>query len=220
MRETEVNGNVVINECLKMAKVVGISTLLVGVMMGCATGPDRDSRSIKNEGEWQSSLKQAKSLGYAWEKEFGYAQGVRAKDTIYVAGQFSLDRDGKIMGKADMETQLRQAYANVTKVLRQYNATMQNVVDEVIFVTNMEAALTVMPLIRKEVFGQELQVTSTLVQVSRLPFPDALVEIKVTAELQFLPRLRGGGSEDKQPNRKGGGRRGGGQKGGGRFPGF
>ena len=219
MRETGKNDTNLIDECLKMARVVVISTLLVGGMMGCATGPDRDSRSGKNDDKWQSSLKQAKSLGHAWEKEFGYAQGVRAKDTIYVAGQFSLNRDGKILGKADMETQMRQAYANVTKVLRQYNATMQNVVDEVIFVTNMEAALTVMPLIRKEIFGQEPQVTSTLVQVGRLPFPDALVEIKVTAELQFLPRLRGGGSEDKQQNRKGGGRRGGGQK-GGRFPGF
>jgi enamine deaminase RidA (YjgF/YER057c/UK114 family) len=41
---------------------------------------------------------------------------------------------------AGMEVQMRQAYANVQKVLTQYGATMANVVDEVLFVTNMEAA--------------------------------------------------------------------------------
>jgi 2-iminobutanoate/2-iminopropanoate deaminase len=35
---------------------------------------------------------------------------------------------------------MRQAYANIEKVLAQYGATMENIVDEVLFVTDMDAA--------------------------------------------------------------------------------
>ena len=35
---------------------------------------------------------------------------------------------------------MRQAYANIEKVLEQYGATMDNIVDEVLFVTDMDTA--------------------------------------------------------------------------------
>ena len=36
---------------------------------------------------------------------------------------------------------MRQAWANVEKMLAQYGATIDNIVDEVLFVTDIEAAL-------------------------------------------------------------------------------
>jgi 2-iminobutanoate/2-iminopropanoate deaminase len=54
--------------------------------------------------------KEAKSLGMPWEKEYGYAQSVKVEDTIYVSGQVSHDETGKIVGRGDMEAQMRQAY--------------------------------------------------------------------------------------------------------------
>ena len=48
-----------------------------------------------------------------WEKEYGYAQAVKVGDTIYVSGQVSHDEKGNIVGLRDMETQMRQAYANM-----------------------------------------------------------------------------------------------------------
>ena len=74
--------------------------------------------------------KETKTLGMPWEKEYGYAQAVKVGDTIYVSGQVSHDDKGNIVGLRDMETQMRQAYANIQKVLTQYGATMNNVVDE------------------------------------------------------------------------------------------
>jgi 2-iminobutanoate/2-iminopropanoate deaminase len=41
-----------------------------------------------------------------------------------------------------MEAQMRQTYANIRKVLSQYGATMDNIVDETLFVTDMNTALT------------------------------------------------------------------------------
>ena len=53
----------------------------------------------------------------------------------------SHDDKGNIVGPEDMEVQMRQAYADVEKVLLQYGATIDNIVDEVLFVTDMDAAL-------------------------------------------------------------------------------
>ena len=84
--------------------------------------------------------KETKSLGMPWEKEYGYSQAVKVGDTIYLSGQVSHDDSGNIVGLRDMEAQMRQAYINIQKVLAQYGATIDNVVDEVVFVTDMDAA--------------------------------------------------------------------------------
>jgi enamine deaminase RidA (YjgF/YER057c/UK114 family) len=68
----------------------------------------------------------------SWEKEYGYAQAVKFRDTIYVSGQVSHDDRGNIVGRGDMEAQMRQAYANLQKVLAQYGATVENIVDEIL----------------------------------------------------------------------------------------
>ena len=76
----------------------------------------------------------------SWEKEYGYAQAVKVGDTIYVSGQVSHDDMGNIVGLGNMEAQMRQAYANIHKLLAQYGATMDNIVDEILFVTDMNTA--------------------------------------------------------------------------------
>jgi len=76
--------------------------------------------------------KVAKSLNMTWEKEYGYSQAVKVGDTIYLSGQVGHDDKGNILGEGNMEVQMRAAYANVEKVLAQYGATMDNVVDEII----------------------------------------------------------------------------------------
>ncbi len=67
--------------------------------------------------------KKATSLGMPWEKEYGYAQAVQVRDTIYVSGQVSHDDKSSIVGRGNMEVQIRQAYANIRKVLAEDKAT-------------------------------------------------------------------------------------------------
>ena len=122
--------------------------------------------------------KEAKSLGMAWEKEYGYSQAVKVDDTIYVSGQVSHDDKGNIVSRGDMEVQMRQAYANIEKVLAQYGATMDNVVDEVLFVTDMDAAFAARVKCKQEVFSGNPLLASTIVQIQRLAFPELLVEIR------------------------------------------
>jgi 2-iminobutanoate/2-iminopropanoate deaminase len=128
--------------------------------------------------------KETKSLGMPWEKEYGYAQAVKVGDTIYLSGQVSHDDRGNIVGPRDMETQMRQAYANIQKVLAQYGATMDNVVDEVLFVTDMDTAFAAAVKCRQEVFSGTPVVASTIVQIQRLAFPELLIEIRCVAKLE------------------------------------
>jgi 2-iminobutanoate/2-iminopropanoate deaminase len=127
--------------------------------------------------------KETQSLGMPWEQEYGYAQAVKVGDTIYLSGQVSHDDQGTIVGLGDMEAQMRQAYANIQKVLAQYGATMANIVDEVLFVTDMEAAFAAAVVCRQEVFSGTPVVASTIVQIQRLAFPELLIEIKCVAKV-------------------------------------
>ena len=127
--------------------------------------------------------KEAKVLGVAWEQEYNYSQAVKVGDTIYLSGQVSHDEKGDIVGIGDMEAQMQQCYANVQKVLAQYGATMDNVVDEVLFVTDMEAAYAAAVKCRKEIFSGTPVVANTIVEIKQLAFPELLIEIKCVARV-------------------------------------
>ena len=99
-----------------------------------------------------------------WEKEYGYAQAVKVGDTIYVSGQVSHDNKGNIVGRGDMEAQMRQAYANIENILSQYGASMDNIVDEILFVTDMNTAFAAAARCRHDIFSGSPVVASTIVQ--------------------------------------------------------
>ena len=140
--------------------------------------------------------KEVKGFGMPWEDQYGYAQAVKVDDTIYVSGQLSHDEEGNVVGAAplddngkisdhsNMETQMRQTYVNAKKILSEFGATMDNVVEEVVYVTDMDKAMEVAGAVRKEAYGSEKpQVASTIFVTPRLAFPTQLIEIKFTAKL-------------------------------------
>ncbi len=127
--------------------------------------------------------KEAKSLKMPWEAEFGYAQAVKVGDTIYLSGQISHDETGAIVGAVDTEAQMRQAYANIKRLLAEYGAGAENIVDETWFVTNIEAASAAAVKVRKEIFAGAPVAALTVVQIERLAFPELLIEIKCVARV-------------------------------------
>jgi len=139
--------------------------------------------------------KDVKGFGMPWEDQ--YVQAVKVDDTIYVSGQLShddqgnivgaapLDDSGKILDHSNMETQMRQTYANAKKILTEFGATLDNVVEEVLYVTDMDRAMTVAGPVRKEAYGLEKpEVASTILVTPRLAFPTQLIEIKFIARIQ------------------------------------
>jgi len=127
--------------------------------------------------------KEATSLGMPWENEYGYSQAVKIGDTIYLSGQVSHDDKGDILGEGDMEVQMQAAYANIRKVLAQYGATMDNIVDEMLFVTDIDAAFPARAKMKQEVFSGSPVLASTIVQIQRLAFPQLMIEIRCIARV-------------------------------------
>ena len=85
--------------------------------------------------------KDTKSFGLPWKEQYGYSQVVKEDDTVYLSGQVHYDDNGRIVGQGDMEAQMRQAYANIRKLLEHDGAKMENLVEEVLFVTDMNKAV-------------------------------------------------------------------------------
>jgi enamine deaminase RidA (YjgF/YER057c/UK114 family) len=136
-----------------------------------------------SKGAIMALLKDVKGFGLPWEESYGFAQAVKVGDTIYVSGQLGLDDQGNMI-YSNMETQMRQTYANAKKILNQFGATLENVVEEVLYVTDMETAFAAAGPVRKEAYASKTPaVASTIVVTPRLSLPTQLIEIKFIAKV-------------------------------------
>ena len=144
------------------------------------------------------ACKTAAYHGVPWEEAYGYPQAIRNGNSIYVSGQLSHDADGNMIGAATldedgkptsfagMEVQMRTTYDNAKKILAQFGATLDDVVEETLFVLDVDAAFAVAGKVRREAYGtgtDKPQCASNLVGVSRLAVPTQLIEIALRAEL-------------------------------------
>lgn len=157
-----------------------------------------NTNSVNSKGTLSMTVnKETKTFGVPWEGEYGYVQAVKVDDTIYMSGQLShddegnmvgpapLDDSGKIQDHSNMEIQMRQTYANAKKILAEFGATLDNVVEEVIYVTDMDKAFEVAGTVRKAAYGSQTpEVASTILVTPRLALPAQLIEIKFIAKLR------------------------------------
>ena len=111
-----------------------------------------------------------------------FCQGVRVGETIYLAGQVGTDYNGD--APEDLVAQMKHAYAHVQSVLAEYGATMENIVDETWFVTDIDNTMAKVGDLfaaRAEIYGKKPEVSQTLVQVAGLVDPSFKIEIKCVA---------------------------------------
>lgn len=138
--------------------------------------------------------REAAYFGMPWESAYGYAQAVKAGGVIYLSGQLShdetgnlvapatLDSAGRVIDSSNMALQMQTTYENARRLLANYGATLDDVVEEVIYVADFKAAFAVAGKVRKAAYGTDRpQCTSTIVGATRLAFPQQLVEISFTA---------------------------------------
>jgi 2-iminobutanoate/2-iminopropanoate deaminase len=116
------------------------------------------------------------------QEKFGYAQAVRVSETVYVAGTLGIDADRQL--PSAFEEELRTAYRNIDETLQHFGATLANVVEQTIYVTDIDEGIATRP-VRKEVFGGKDLPASTMVEISKLAIPGARVEVTVVARLDI-----------------------------------
>lgn len=167
------------------ASSLGAAAALVAVGGTPALAKSGKPRHRKTEG-----------LGMPWEDQYGYAQAVQVGDTIYVSGQLShddkgnmvapakLDAAGRIADHTNMEAQMRQTYENAKKILARFGASLSDVVEEVIYVTDMDTAFAAAGPVRKAAYASpKPSVASTILVTPRLALPTQLIEIKFVAKV-------------------------------------
>ena len=111
-----------------------------------------------------------------------FSQGVQVGNTLHMAGQVGTDASGK--APDSLVEQMKNAYQHVESVLKEFDCTMDNVVEETWFVTDMHECMTqVQDLFaaRQEIYGKPPEVAQTLVQVVALVDPSFKIEIKCVA---------------------------------------
>lgn len=123
--------------------------------------------------------RQLVSSGTDWESQVGYSRAVRTGPHIHVAGTTATNDEGDIVGRDDPYEQAKQALANVEDALAEADASLEDVVRTRVYVTEIDRWEAVGEA-HGEVFG-DIRPSATMVEVSRLITPEALVEIEATA---------------------------------------
>ena len=110
-----------------------------------------------------------------------YTDAVRAGNLLFISGIVPVDGDGKLVGEGDVAEQTRQVFRNMQLVLEAAGCGFDDIVKVVLYLLNVDDRPAINP-VRKEFFG-ETRPASTLVEVSALAMPGALLEIETVAAI-------------------------------------
>jgi enamine deaminase RidA (YjgF/YER057c/UK114 family) len=120
-------------------------------------------------------------------KPAGYSHGIEVHGgkTLYIAGQVSLDKDGKLVGNDDLVAQFRQICQNLQAVLRARAGQLNDIVKLTIFVLDKSAYKTRIKeigAVYREFFGRHYP-AMTFLEVKGLYDDDegCLMEIEAVA---------------------------------------
>jgi 2-iminobutanoate/2-iminopropanoate deaminase len=110
---------------------------------------------------------------------FRLAQGYRVGDLLFISGQAAIDDSGQIVGVGDFDAQAEQVFANLERVLRAGSSSLKNLIKVTIFLRDMSNFDKIVEL-RGRYFTKPYP-ADTIVEVSSLYSPDALIEIEAVA---------------------------------------
>ena len=121
---------------------------IVLIVSGCGVDEDKVRQIAREEAgkvagvKLQSPAREKFGFGIVWEKEYSYAQGVKASNMVFVSGQLAQDTEvdeagnpkQDLMTGKNFEQQFRTTLENIKKVLAHYDSTPDDVVFLQIFV--------------------------------------------------------------------------------------
>ena len=110
-----------------------------------------------------------------------YTDAVKAGNLLFISGIVPIDAEGKLVGGDDVAEQTRQVFRNMKLVLKAAGCGFDDVVRVVHYLLDVDDRPKINP-VRMEFFG-EARPASTLVEVSALAIPGALLEIEAVAAI-------------------------------------
>jgi enamine deaminase RidA (YjgF/YER057c/UK114 family) len=121
---------------------------------------------------------------WTWQDQYGFAQALEvseAQRVLYCAGQTSVGDDGAPVYAGDMRAQLGQALDNLEAVLRQAGFALGDVVRLNFYTTDMDQLFEAYKFAAARLAAARCRPSMTWLGVSRLAFPELMIEIEATA---------------------------------------
>lgn len=110
---------------------------------------------------------------------FLISQGIKINNLVFVSGQAAIGDDGNLVGIGDFDKQAEQAFRNLDRVLKAAESSLDRVVKVTIYLTSMSHFEKIVELRRK--WWSQPYPADTIVEVSALYSPDAMIEIDAIA---------------------------------------
>ena len=110
-----------------------------------------------------------------------YADAVLAGGVLYISGIVPVDADGVVVAPGDVVAQARQVFSLMGRVLEAAGGAPADVAKVTVYLLHVDDRPRINP-VRQEFFGAA-RPASTLVEVSRLAVPGALLEIEAVAHV-------------------------------------
>jgi enamine deaminase RidA (YjgF/YER057c/UK114 family) len=121
---------------------------------------------------------------WSWQDKYGFVQGNEisgAARTLVCSGQTAIDADGNAIHSGVIAAQLKVALDNLEEVLHKADFSLSDVVRMIIYTTDVDKLISVYESMAVRLAKAKCQTTQTLVGVTRLAFPDLMLEIEATA---------------------------------------
>jgi enamine deaminase RidA (YjgF/YER057c/UK114 family) len=121
---------------------------------------------------------------WTWQDNFGFVHANQisgAQQSLLCAGQISVDDDGNPVNAGDMAAQINKALDNLETVLAGAGFTLADVVRLNYYTTDVDAFIEASARFGPRLGQAGCRPASTLLGVSRLAFPELLVELEATA---------------------------------------
>lgn len=121
---------------------------------------------------------------WSWSLGYGFNQAELvegARRVLVLSGQAAAAADGTPQHAGDFPAQVSLSLDNIETVLKEAGMTLGNVVRINVFTTDVDAMMGSWEALVKRFAAAGVQPTSTLVGVTRLAFPEMMVEIEATA---------------------------------------
>jgi 2-iminobutanoate/2-iminopropanoate deaminase len=114
--------------------------------------------------------------------QYGYYSNsvkVTAGPLLFITGLLGLDLEGRLVGADSAAAQTEQVFVNLKAILAASSATLEDVVQATVYLTNIEDMTAIRP-VRAKYFPKDGP-ASVLVAVSRLAFENAKIEMDAIA---------------------------------------
>lgn len=173
---------------LRRLAVPLVALVPLGLSVGCGTDNGTADESggapTTTTNEREQTVKRTTINPWQWSVELGFNQAELVEgghEVLYLSGQTAMGADGTPQHAGDMAAQVSLALDNLEAVLAEADMDLSNVVRMNTYTTDVDAMFVNYGIVAERLGAAGVQPPGSLLGVSRLAFPELMVEFEATA---------------------------------------